>query len=366
MISNDKVFGFLKERFPFDKLFIFELFEHKVVPVHKASWGYYTGGLTFLFFIIQVITGIFLLFYYEPTISDANLSVENLALNINGGFFIHNLHTWSSSLMILCGMIHFLATFAMKAFEKPREFTWITGILLLGVTFTLGFTGYLLPWNQIAVNATKVGLQSVQSVGQLMPGPLAQIPKTIVTTFQGGDEVGQPTLSRFYVLHVVFLPLAVLLIVSVHLLLVQLHGISKGSDENPKRFEKFFPEFILKDFIAWSIAFLMVFILAIGLPFEAFLPYPLLEPFNALGATPAGIKPEWYFYFVYYPLELLPFPVLVILSLIVIAILIFTPWIFKNTSRKVLTYIALAMGLYLFTVTVFGQQIYSMIKPGGG
>ena len=363
MTTNEKIVNFFKDRFPLEKFFILDLLAHKEVPVHKLTFGYYTGGLTLLFFMIQVVTGIILLFYYEPTISDANLSVEYLANFIKGGFFIHNLHTWSSSLMIFFGITHFLMTFAMKSFEKPREFTWITGLLLLGITFTLGFTGYLLPWNQIAVNATKVGLQSVQSVGQLLPGPLAQIPKTIVSTFQGGDEVGQPTLSRFYVLHIAFLPLAVLILISVHLLLVQLHGMSQGVDKPSLKVEKFFPEFILKDLMAWTLVVGGVLVLALCLPFEAFLPYPLLEPFNALGPTPGGIKPEWYFYFVYYPLELLPFPVLVVLSMIIIGILVLSPWIFRKTSRKILTIIAAIMASYLFIVTVFGQQIYSYLKP---
>ncbi|MBP9094952.1 cytochrome b N-terminal domain-containing protein, partial [bacterium] len=163
---------FIGERFPVDKLNFHSMVEKKEVPIHRMSWGYYTGGLTMFFFMMQVITGLFLLFYYQPTVSDANVSVEYINKYVAGGALIRNMHAWSSSFMILFAMVHLLTAFAMKSFVKPREITWIAGVLLLFITFTFGFTGYLLPWNQIAVNATKVGLQSVEYVGQYLPGQL--------------------------------------------------------------------------------------------------------------------------------------------------------------------------------------------------
>ncbi|MBZ0188421.1 MAG: cytochrome b N-terminal domain-containing protein, partial [Candidatus Obscuribacterales bacterium] len=293
--------GFLLERFPVDKMNFHYMVAKKEVPVHSMSWGYYTGGLTMFFFLIQVITGLLLLFYYQPTVSDAFLSVEYINEHVAGGALICNMHAWSSSAMIFFAMVHLLVAFAMKSFVKPRELTWIAGVILLIITFTFGFTGYLLPWNQIAVNATKVGLQSIEDVGQYLPGTLSALPQILRETFQGEASVGQSTLGRFYALHVVILPLFLVALMGLHLFQVQLHGMSQGIDEKPKKSEKFFTVFFFKDLEVWAIAFFIIFTLALCIPFESFLPFPLLAPYDALGATPAGIKPEWYFFFVYYP-----------------------------------------------------------------
>lgn len=358
----DKVLDFLAIRFPVDKMSFQYMVQKKEVPIHKMSWGYYTGGLTLFFFMIQFITGLFLLFYYQPTVSDAHLSVEYLTKHVSGGALIRNMHTWSSSLMIFFVVVHLLTAFAMKSFEKPRELTWIVGVLLLFITFTFGFTGYLLPWNQIAVNATKVGLQSVEAAGQYLPGALSTLPHILRETFQGEASVGQSTLGRFYAMHVVLLPLALCSLLGLHLLQVQLHGMSQGVDKKPKRTEKFFPMFIFKDLSLWAAAFLALFVISLCVPFDSFLPFPLLQPYNAMGSTPPGIKPEWYFYFVYYPLELLPFWVILLASMLVVGVLFLAPWIFKGTSRKTLSVITVLVSIYLVVMTVFGENIYLLMK----
>lgn len=356
-----KIAGFIAERFPTNKMNFSYMVEKKEVPVHKMSWGYYTGGLTMFFFLIQVVTGLFLLFYYQPTVSDAFLSVEYINNHVSAGPLIRNMHAWSSSGMILFATVHLIVAFAMKSFDKPREITWIVGVILLFITFTFGFTGYLLPWNQIAVNATKVGLQSIDNLGQYL-GPFSQIPVQLRETFQGEASVGQSTLGRFYALHVVILPLFLVALMGLHLFQVQLHGMSQGVDEKPKKKEKFFAAFLFKDLELWAYTFLVLFVLASCIPFESFLPYPLLEPYNALGATPPGIKPEWYFFFVYYPLEMFNFLFIIIASTIVVGILFLTPWIFKGTSRKTLRFIAIGVSIYLVVMTLFGEQIYHMWK----
>lgn len=353
---------FFLQRFPVDKLNFHHMVEEKRVPVHKMSWGYYTGGLTLFFFLIQVVTGLFLLFYYQPTVSDAHISVEFITNHVAGGALIRNMHAWSSSCMIFSAIVHLLTAFAMKAFEKPREITWITGVLLLLITFTFGFTGYLLPWNQIAVNATKVGLQSVEDLSQCLPPFMADLPRILRETFQGEASIGQSTLSRFYVLHIVLLPLALGALAGMHLLCVQLHGMSKGTDKETSKSERFFPFFIMKDFFLWAVVFLGLFTASLCIPFDCFLPYPLLEPYDALAATPPGIKPEWYFFFIYYPLEMLSFPVIVALSNVLMGVLFLTPWIFKGTSRRTLTVVALAATAYLIVMTLFGEQIVHLVK----
>lgn len=358
------VADFVAERFPVEKMSFGSMLAKKEVPLHRMSWAYYLGGLTLFFFTVQVATGLMLLFYYEPTVSDAHASVAYITEHVSGGALIRNMHAWSSSAMIFCVMAHLLTTFAMKAFEKPRELVWISGVILLFITFGFGFTGYLLPWNQIAVNATKVGLQSIEEVGAYLPGALADFPRLVKETIQGEASVGQSTLSRFYAIHVVVLPLSVLALLGLHLFSVQLHGMARGIDGVLERVERFFPDFMIKDLTVWGVVFLALFVVALCLPFESFFAYPLAEPFNALGSTPEGIKPEWYFFFVYYPLELLPFWLVFVLSNAAAVALLLVPWIFRGTSRKTLRAIAIVAAVYLVVITIFGQAIYDALKGG--
>lgn len=353
---------FLTDRVPLHKFDFYSLVKKKEVPIHRLSWAYYTGGLALFFFMIQLTTGLMLLFYYQPTVSDAHASIDHVTRNVPMGALIRNMHTWGSSCMIASVMIHMLMAFAMKAFERPREITWVTGVMLLLITFAFGFTGYLLPWHQIAVNATKVGLQSIEQSGEYLPGALSDLPRQVRETVQGESSVGQATLSRFYVLHVILLPFAIFATLGVHLLCVQLHGMSKGVDVPARRSERFFPFFVLKDLSLWGVAFLLLFIVSYCLPFESMFSFPLFQPYDPLGSTPDGIKPEWYFFFIYYPLELLPFWLVMVGQAVVVGGLFAAPWIFRHTSRRTLSLIAAAAAIYLLTSTLFGQVIYDLVK----
>lgn len=356
--------GYMAERFPVEKMNFRSMVTKKEVPLHRLSWAYYMGGLALFFFLVQVVTGLMLLFYYQPTVSDAHASVEYITEHVTGGALIRNMHAWASSAMIGVVLVHLLTTFAMKAFGKPRELTWVTGVLLLGITFTFGFTGYLLPWHQIAVNATKVGLQSIEQVGQYLPGAMAEWPRIIKETIQGEPAVGQATLSRFYAIHVIVLPLSIVAVLALHLLGVQLHGMSRGVDAEPRAQEKFFPFFVIKDLSLWGVAFMVLFVVALCLPFESFFAYPLFEPFDPKGSTPEGIKPEWYFLWMYYPLELLPYWVVILGCSLLGVVLLLAPWIFQGTSRRTLRVLAICGAIYLVVMTVFGGTIYEIFKGG--
>ena len=354
--------GFMNERLPVEKMNFAYMVQKKEVPVHRLSWAYYLGGLALFFFTVQVVTGLMLLFYYQPTVSDAHASVEFLTAHVPGGALVRNTHAWASSMMIASVFVHILTAFSMKAFDRPRELTWISGVLLFGITMIFGFSGYLLPWHQIAVNATKIGLQTIEELGQYLPGQLAHLPRTIRETIQGEATVGQATLSRFFAIHVILLPLAMVGVLGMHLVSVQLHGMSAGVDEPPRRREKFFPVFFIKDLQVWGLAFMVLFTLGLCLPFESLFSYALFEPFNPTGSTPDGIKPEWYFFWIYYPLELLPFWVVLLGQGILGVVLVGAPWIFRDTNRRTLRVLAVAAGLYLILMTCFGDQIYRMFK----
>ncbi|MHB0935187.1 MAG: cytochrome b [Armatimonadota bacterium] len=362
--SLKSVAGFFTERFPREKLNYHDLVEKKTVPEHRMTWAYYLGGLALFFFVIQVLTGLLLLIYYKPTVSDAHASVRYLTEYVPNGALIRNMHAWAASFMIFFVLAHFLTTLAMKAFGRPREITWIAGVLMLFLAFAFGFTGYLLPWSQISVNATKVVLQSIEEVGQYLPSALAGLPTALRYAIQGEASIGQATLSRFFAIHVLVLPLILGLTLGLHLLSIQLHGMSQGVDKPTGRAVRFFPNFALRDARVWMAAFLVLFIAALCVPFESFLPFPLLQPFNALGSTPAGIKPEWYFFPVYYPMEMLPFWVIVLGMTGLSGGLFLVPWLLKGTTRKTLGALAVLGALYLFVITLFGHHIYTLVKGG--
>lgn len=357
-----KISRYLSERLPLEKMNLKSMLFKKEVPNHAMKWAYFFGGLALLFFIIQLLTGLLLLVYYQPTVQEANDSVKFITGHVPGGSIIRNIHAWSSSAMVLIVILHLLTTFAMKAFEKPRELTWLTGVFLLFITYVFAFTGHLLPWHQLSVNATKIGLQFIGAVSQYSPKQYSHIPVQLVELIQGGPSVGQEMLSRFFSIHVVVLPLFVIFILGLHLFMVQVHGMSKGADGETSTNEKFFPDFLIKDLSLWALVFFILFVLAVTIPYDSFFPYPLVNPYNPLSSTPEGVKLEWYFFFIYYPMELLPYWIILLGITFIIIVLFLVPRIFARTTRKTLRFLAIIAFSYFSIVTIWGQKILELIK----
>jgi cytochrome b6 len=282
-----------------DRLHVSTLHEaavHKEVPVHRASVIYYLGGMTFFFFLIQVVTGILLMLYYRPSADQAFESVEFIMTTVPFGWLIRSIHSWSANLMVFSAFLHLVTVYFAKAYRPPRELTWITGCLLLFLAMGFGFSGYLLPWNQLAFFATKVGTDIAGSV------PL--VGEWVLRFMRGGDRVTGGTLSRFYGLHVAILPALTWLVLGVHLLLVQLKGMS-----SPPALEKeaklrppmrFFPHFILRDLFGWTLALGVLAALA------ALFPWELGEKADPFAPAYKDIRPEWYFMFMFQTLKLVP------------------------------------------------------------
>ncbi len=351
----------LIDRFPTDRITFDNFVLKKVVPVHKLSWIYYLGGMTMFCFLVQLVTGLLLLFYYKPNIIDAYQSIEFISNFVPSGFLIRNLHAWASSFMIFFAIVHLLTVFATKSYMKPRELTWSTGVLLFVVVLGFGFTGYLLPWHQIAVNATKVGMEILQSSTSFLPGIFSQFGKHLADLLRGGPTITQTTLSRFFALHVVVLPLMFFGLIGIHLFLVQLYGMNKESFKVDK-YEKFFPDFFVKDLAVWLLLFLILIIIGQTLPYDSFLSYPLKAAYIDNSPTPSGIKPEWYFLFLYYPLEVLSKTFVIISALIVFTATLFAPCIFKKLSVRTHVIIAVCVLAYLFISTVWGGDIVQIIR----
>jgi quinol-cytochrome oxidoreductase complex cytochrome b subunit len=185
------------------------------------------GGLAFLAFLVLTLTGLLLMFHYHPTPERAYGDIEDLMYAIPYGRFMRNLHRWSGHAMILLVIAHMVRVFHAGAYRPPREFNWVVGVLLLVLTFFLSFTGYLLPWDQLAFWAVTVGANMAAAtpvIGHL--GPFAIVGEGAdVRAFMLGERTVQGTaLLRFYVLHCVFIPVAAAVLMSIHFYRVRRDG----------------------------------------------------------------------------------------------------------------------------------------------
>ena len=293
-----RILTWLDERFGAGS--VEEFLRHKTVPQHRHSIWYYFGGMTLFLFVIQVLTGILLLLYYRPTPNDAFESVQYIVTQVRFGWLIRSVHSWSANLMVFTAFVHMFSVYFLKAYRKPRELTWITGMLLLFIVLGFGFSGYLLPWNTLAFFATKVGTD--------MAGFVPIFGKWILVFLRGGQEVTGATLTRFFGFHVAVLPGLATLLLAMHLLLVQRLGMSvppsveraiQEGREQPRSMP-FFPNFLLRDIIGWYAALGTLGALA------AIFPWELGTKADAFASAPAGIRPEWYFLFMFQTLKYLP------------------------------------------------------------
>ena len=210
-----KVYDWFEERLEIQA--IADDISSKYVPPHVNIF-YCLGGITFTCFIIQVATGFAMTFYYRPTVTDAFASVEYLMTTVNFGWLIRSVHRWGASMMVLSMLLHVFRVYLTGGFKKPRELTWVTGVILASLTVSFGVTGYSLPWDQVGYWACKI----VTGVPDAVP----VIGTTIVEFLRGGLAVGQPTLTRFYSLHTFVLPVLVAAVMLAHFLMIRKQGIS--------------------------------------------------------------------------------------------------------------------------------------------
>jgi cytochrome b6 len=328
---------------------------HKTVPQHRYSGWYYLGGMTLFLFIVQVVTGILLLLYYRPSAAEAYDSVQFIMTRVPFGWLVRSIHSWSANLMVGAAFVHLFSVLFLKAYRRPREITWISGVLLLFVILAFGFTGYLLPWNEVAFFATRVGTD--------MAGAVPGIGEATVRFLRGGPEVTGATLTRFYGVHVAVLPALTTVLLGLHLLLVQYHGMSvpPSIEERAKTAGRpvptmpFVPHFALRDLFGWTVALAML----AGL--SAYLPWELGHKADPFASAPAGIHPEWYFLWTFQALKYMPAHVLGVSGELVAIVvmtagavaLVFLPFIDRNTtrSRNVITWAAAGAVVFMLVMT---------------
>jgi quinol-cytochrome oxidoreductase complex cytochrome b subunit len=332
----------------------------KGVPVHAQKIWYYLGGMTLFLLGVQIATGILLLLYYRPSASEAYESVQFIVTQVPFGWLIRNIHSWSANLLIAAAFAHFFSVFFLKSYRKPREMTWVSGVLLLFLMLAFGFSGYLLPWNELSFFATKVGTGIAGAV-PLVGGFLLRL-------LRGGEDVTGATLSRFYGLHVAILPMLTTGLVAVHLLLVQRQGMSvplrveqQLKAGAPLRQMPFFPNYVLRDVLAWYIALAILAALAL------FYPWELGTKADPFAVVPPGIRPEWYFLAMFHTLKLLPSHILgfegerlgVVTYGVIALFLIVVPFVDRRASRgepsPLFTALALVGLTYLVVFTILGH-----------
>ncbi len=304
-------------------------FEH---PVPKSSnFLDYLGFATLFVFINQVLTGIMLATVYIPSAAEAYSSIKLLQSDALGGY-IRSLHSWGANFMVVLIVLHLLRVFYEAAYKKPRELTWIMGGVLLIATLGLAFTGYLLPWDQEGYWAT--------TVGTAMPGYIPVIGDFLVQLMRNGTEVTGATLTRFYSVHMLVLPLLILLAFLPHFFFVLRQGMSatdelaeaklRGEDVDTRSIP-FWP----------NVAFRMitlVFLVAIALWVAAgVLPKGLGDPADPLNKEHFIPTPAWYFFGLYQLLKYFPGSLdvvaLVVIPIVFVVVIFALPWIDRNPSR---------------------------------
>jgi quinol-cytochrome oxidoreductase complex cytochrome b subunit len=186
----------------------------------KFAYTFCLGGLSFFLFLVLTITGVYLMFFYVPSATQAYNDILRIQSEVVFGLLTRNIHRWAAHLMVFFVFLHMMRVFYHGAYKPPREFNWVVGVVLLFLTIFLSYTGYLLPWDQIAYWAITIGFNFAESA------PIFNTVSKLLIF--GGLEVGQNTLLRFYVLHVVFLPLTAAFFLAVHFWRIRKDGGVSG------------------------------------------------------------------------------------------------------------------------------------------
>jgi ubiquinol-cytochrome c reductase cytochrome b subunit len=348
-------------------------------PVARGlTWWHTLGSATLAVFIVQVVTGVVLAMYYSPSPDHAHESIRYLEREVNSGTIVRGMHHWGSSAMVVLTVAHMVRVFTMGAYKYPREINWLLGVALLLVVLGFGFTGYLLPYDQKAYWATQVGTN--------IAGTTPVIGAKLVTLLRGGSQQGAATVTRFYSLHVLLLPILLVIVVGLHLLLVVRQGVAPRAVEletgAPKRTSdagypdfyrnrlheaksgghRFWPDIIAKDVIVGTIVVGILF--ALG----TFVGAPLEAPADPTDSAYVPL-PEWYFLPFFQLLKLVPgsweSAVAVGVPMTLVLVLLLLPFFDKRSVRSLTKRPAAAVslgGVVAVTALLFGASVRDQSK----
>jgi ubiquinol-cytochrome c reductase cytochrome b subunit len=334
-----KIKDWLEVRIGLDELVRTQVTEHRVpknIDVFNTL-----GTVAFVGYLIQVISGIFLVIYYIPHSDHAFRSVQDIMTKVPYGWLFRQMHVVGSNLLIAAVLLHMVTIFIMGNYKRPRELTWVGGVLMLMITLAFGLSGYLLPWTQLSYWATTV----VTSIPTAFP----VFGDFITRLLRGGDYVGGITLTRFFAVHVSILPPLFLTFMVIHIALIRRIGLSAtpfGRSDEEKRplteFRKkthpdgypYYPYLFQKQALM-VIGYLMVMFAIITFAPTFFFPEEATVPADAF-KTPENIRPEWYFLAPYQMLKLIPNKFIGISAQIVLlAVFIFWPFLDRQKEKNI-------------------------------
>jgi ubiquinol-cytochrome c reductase cytochrome b subunit len=323
----------------------------------KIGWPHVLGSILLALIGLQFLTGILLSFVYSASPGGAYQSVRFLMQQMPGGSWLRSLHYWGASFLVVFAGLHLIRTFLYAAYRRPRELTWIAGLLLMISILAFGQTGFLLPWDQRSYWGTAVTVKIVETVPMI--GPL------LGHLMRGSANVGALTLSRFYSVHVVILPLITTLLVISHLILIRRFGItspwSRTGEQGILKIP-FYPYQMVRD----SIGILVIFCFLFWLAWQ--LQAPLDAPADPTDTTFVP-RPDWYFLFLFQMLHYFEGKWEVvgtfIIPNVILLILFLLPFIDRN-SRREFRYRPFAISLLLIALSLWGWLTYSAVEETPG
>jgi len=309
--------NWLRKSFPVDEEALAHM-SSEPIPNHLKKWWWALGGTPAYMFVVQVVTGFMLVFYYVPNPEYAYNSISHITNVVSYGWLIRSIHKWSANIMVAALILHMMRVFFTRAYREPRELNWMFGVGLFVLTLVFGFTGYSLVYEQMSYWAMQVGTE--------IAGATPLIGDWMVSFLRGGEDIGQNTLTRFHTLHVIILPVVTMGLLAVHIYLIRAHGVVplqfEGEKETEKKTFPFFPDHFYTELVMVSL--IMFLLVALALLF----PVHLGEQANP-NVTPLHIKPEWYFYPVFRWLKITNLTIGVIGPIVFLGLLFFWPFVDK-------------------------------------
>ncbi|MDL5051010.1 cytochrome b N-terminal domain-containing protein [Oscillatoria amoena NRMC-F 0135] len=317
----------------------------------SSGWKQVFGSVALFLFLVQAFTGILLGLNYGATPGEAYDSIRYIMREVTGGALMRGLHHWGASAMVIVVVLHMIQVFLWGAYKKPREVTWMAGVVLLLFTLAFALTGYLLPWDNRAYWGTVVTTQIAAGVPLLGP--------ELLRLMGAENGVGVVTFARFYAAHVLVLPAATLILLVFHIYLVRKHGVAPepGDELLPK--QKFYPKQVFKDTVAIFVVFAIIFTLAI----VAKAPLGRLADPSDTTYIP---RPEWYFMFLFQLLKYFEGPLEVLATVVLpggaIAFLFALPFIDPTPIRKVTQRTAAIAGVALSLIAFGGLTAAAIVE----
>lgn len=345
---GQKINNWLKERIDLGGIGD-ALFDEKIPG--GASFFYTLGSATLFVFTLQVITGIWQLFYYVPTVDHAYASLSYFRIHVPYGWLIHGIHYWGANILAVLIALHIIRVFIWGAYKKPRELTWLIGVLLLFLVAGLIFTGAALPWDETGYWASEVGTS--------IAGTMPFIGNFLEKFLRGGYSMGQLTLSRFFTIHTVLIPALSFVIVVFHLMAFRKYGsMGPWKESKRKKIGEFWPDQVAIDLIVSGFVFLVIVWLSV------FHPAPFSGPADP-SDTAFQPKPEWNFLFLYQFLKIFKGPFELVgtvgIPTLIVILLVAVPFLDKKESHNPMKRLGMMVGGILFvgfvlTFTIIGAN----------